>query len=59
MYFDPILVPQLSNYTIKSFKYHDSRFDVTLTSKIMYIKHTMGDETINVEIGSQNPKAGN
>jgi trehalose/maltose hydrolase-like predicted phosphorylase len=59
LYFDPILTPQFTNYTIKGFNYHRSRFDIHMTSEALSIKHTDGDETIKVEIGSQNPKAGN
>ncbi|GAA6031033.1 hypothetical protein JCM8097_003971 [Rhodosporidiobolus ruineniae] len=64
LYFDPLLPPQLTNYTLKGLKWGGASFDVTVQTEQTTITRRAGgsgsgNETIAVEIGSANEKAGN
>lgn len=59
-YLDPILPPQLSNYTLKGMKYGDSSFDVTVATDAttVYLRSGSSD-SVDIEVGSANAKGGN
>ena len=59
-YLDPVLPPQLSNYTVKGMKWGGGTFDVTLGSDHTTIRlRSYSHGSIPVEIGPSNAKAGN
>ncbi|GAA5883213.1 hypothetical protein JCM16303_007308 [Sporobolomyces ruberrimus] len=60
MYLDPLLPPQLEEYTLKGFKWGGSSFDIHLSTKNTTITHNgKGGSSVKIEIGSRNAKAGN
>ncbi|GAA5927993.1 alpha,alpha-trehalase ATH1 [Sporobolomyces koalae] len=59
MYLDPLLPPQLEEYTLKGFKWGGSSFDIRLATSNTTIKHTSGNSTVKIEVSSQNVKGGN
>ncbi|KAL8276477.1 hypothetical protein RQP46_011127 [Phenoliferia psychrophenolica] len=60
LYLDPILPSQLTNYTIKGFKWQGSTFDLTLTTNTTTItRRTGGDGNATVEVAPRNAMAGN
>lgn len=60
LYLDPILPPQISNYTVKGLKWADSVFDITLTSGNTTITRRNGTRaTTPLQIGARNARAGN
>lgn len=59
LYLDPSLPVQLSNYTIKGFRWGDSTFSINLNTNETTIIHKTGSKAVNVEIASANSKAGN
>ncbi|GAA5981976.1 hypothetical protein JCM11641_006816 [Rhodosporidiobolus odoratus] len=59
-YFDPVLPPQLTNYTVKGLKWQGSSFDVNVATSQTTISRRAGREgNVTVEIASGNEKAGN
>ncbi|GAA5888338.1 hypothetical protein JCM5296_003292 [Sporobolomyces johnsonii] len=60
LYLDPLLPPQLTNYTLKGFKWGQSAFDIQLTTETTTItRRTGGNGTVVVEIATANAKGGN
>lgn len=59
MFLDPLLPPQLEEYTLKGFKWGGSSFDIHLSTDNTTIKHKSGDTGVKIEISSQNEKGGN
>ncbi|GAA5820821.1 hypothetical protein JCM3770_000353 [Rhodotorula araucariae] len=60
LHFDPILPPQLSNYTVKGMKWHGGVFDVNVNTNETTITYRRGaNGTVPVEIGRKNDKTGN
>lgn len=59
-YLDPILPPQLKNYTIKGMRWNESTYDITLTTFNTTILRRNGTAlTSPIQIGPLNTKAGN
>jgi len=62
MFLDPLLPPQLEEYTLKGFKWGGSSFDIHLSTDNTTITHKSGgsgNSTVKIEISSQNAKGGN
>lgn len=63
MYLDPLLPPQLEDYTLKGFKWGGASFDIHLTSENTTITRKESSDnsssSIKIEVGSRNEKAGN
>lgn len=59
LYLDPSLPVQFSNYTLKGFRWGDSAFMINLNTNETTIYHKSGSKAVNVEIASENSKAGN
>lgn len=60
LYFDPVLPPQLGNYTVKGLKWRGSSFDVNVaTGNTTIVRKSGGNETVAVEISSRNAQGGN
>ncbi|GAA6008844.1 hypothetical protein JCM11491_003805 [Sporobolomyces phaffii] len=63
MYLDPLLPPQVEEYTLEGFHWGGNTFDIHLTTENTTIVHKAaarsGNSTVKIEIASRNAKAGN
>ncbi|BGP14872.1 hypothetical protein JCM10213_003772 [Rhodosporidiobolus nylandii] len=60
LYFDPVLPPQLTNYTLKGLKWHGDSFDVNVQTANTTITRRSGgiDGNVTVEIAARNAQPG-
>ncbi|KAM0746041.1 hypothetical protein T439DRAFT_369600 [Meredithblackwellia eburnea MCA 4105] len=58
-YIDPVLPPQLQNYTVKGMTWRGNKFDVTVTTALTSISRRSGSGMATVEVAKANLKGGN